>query len=130
MLSVWSRETKFRRAIDSSMRLSGKRPSFDVPRCQSVHALNGSPPNWHQVEVLMLWGHKSALWPSYCGSRLRLTELGGQQVSIDVGYLRGRALKTSLLAPWNHLGVDSRTMFEKDSATVWIEMAAAHHVWR
>lgn len=51
----------------------------------------------------MLWGHKGALWPSYCGSRFRLTALGGQQVSVDFGYLRGRALKTSLLAPWNPL---------------------------
>jgi hypothetical protein len=34
-------------------------------RC-SVHAFDGSPPNRHSVEVLMLWGHKAPLCrPSY-----------------------------------------------------------------
>jgi hypothetical protein len=77
----------------------------------------------------MLWGHKGALWASYCGSRLRLTALGGQQVSVDFGYLRGGALKTSLLAPWNLAGLDSRTTFDKDSVSVWIAIAAAHRFW-
>jgi hypothetical protein len=78
----------------------------------------------------MLWGHKDALWPSCCGSRFRLTALGGQQVSVDFGYLRGRALKTCLLAPWNPLGLDSRTTFDTDGVAVWIAIAAAHHFWR
>ena len=63
-------------------------------------------------------------------SGLRLTALGGQQVSVDFGYLRCRALKTSPLAPWNPLVLDSRTTFDKDSVTVWIAIAAAHHFWR
>ena len=32
-------------------------------RC-SVHAFDGSPPNRHSVEVLILWGHKTHLCPS------------------------------------------------------------------
>jgi hypothetical protein len=31
-------------------------------RC-SVHAFDGSRPNRHSVEVLLLWGHKAPLWP-------------------------------------------------------------------
>src|SRR5271166_5678058 len=30
----------------------------------SVHAFDGSPPNRHSVEVLILWGHKAPLCPS------------------------------------------------------------------
>jgi hypothetical protein len=32
-------------------------------RC-SIHAFDGSLPNRHSVEVLMLWGHKAPLCPS------------------------------------------------------------------
>ena len=26
--------------------------------------LDGSPPNWHSVDILILWGHKAPLCPS------------------------------------------------------------------
>jgi hypothetical protein len=37
-------------------------------RCCS-HAFDGSPPNGHSVEVLMLWGHKAPLCPAWLRQR-------------------------------------------------------------
>jgi hypothetical protein len=56
----------------------------------------------------------------------------GQQVSVDPdcrGFSAGQPWG-GLVLPWNPLEMDSQTMPEEVSVTVYITITAGHHFWR
>jgi hypothetical protein len=56
--------------------------SYDQDREQRpCHAFDGSPPNRHSLEVVMLWGHKAPLCHSYASSEKPFR--GQQAVAVE-----------------------------------------------
>jgi hypothetical protein len=113
-------------------------------RC-SVHAFECSPPNRHSVEVLMLWGHKAPLCPSYASDEDsrpagrvqrgnyalhnrhqiaaggRITPLAGRWIATKVGQRqRGNIIYAHPAAPtftiWSAVGW-LRVLIEEDSGS-------------